>query len=111
MWTAATTPVVATTGDDIASRLRGAWEGLLTSVTVIVTGLAALLPWVVVAGLVVLVVNRVRRRRGLRPTGPALATAGAGDQGSVTAPSTPSTPSASGAPSAPGEPGAPAPKD
>jgi hypothetical protein len=77
LWTAATTPVVAATGDDVASRLRGAWEGLLTSATVIVTGLAALLPWIVVAGLAALVVVRVRRRRAAASLTPALATAGA----------------------------------
>jgi hypothetical protein len=87
LWTAATTPVVATTGEDVASRLRGAWEGLLTSATVIVTGLAALLPWLVVLGLVALVVLRVRRRRPAAAS-PALAapggSAGSGTGGSGT---------------------------
>jgi hypothetical protein len=102
LWTAATTPVVAATGDDVGSRLRGAWEGLLTSATVIVTGLAALLPWIVVAGLAALVVVRLRRRRAAASPTPALATAGAsasaGSAGSANPPAAPTAaaPTASG---------------
>ncbi|WP_323098560.1 DUF4349 domain-containing protein [Intrasporangium sp. YIM S08009] len=114
MWTAATTPVVAATGDDITSRLRGAWEGLLTSATVILTGLAALLPWIVVIGLGVLVVMRVRRRRTVGSPVPAVATAGAsGASGAAGAPSPtgaggvgdPGAPTPTGGPNATGTPG------
>jgi hypothetical protein len=114
LWTAATTPVVAATGDDVASRLRGAWEGLLTSATVIVTGLAALLPWIVVAGLAALVVVRLRRRRAAASPTPALATAGApasaGSAGSANPPAAP-TPAAPTATGTAGEPPSRASKD
>ena len=101
MWTAATTPVTATTGDDVASRLRGAWDGLLTSATVIVTGLAALLPWIVVLGLGAFVILRFRRRRGSRSPVRAGATATT-TTGSSSAPTSgvpaPGVPSTVGAP-------------
>ena len=104
MWTAATTPVVATTGENLTSRLRGAWEGLLTSATVIVTGLAALLPWIVVVGLGALVVMRLRRRRTVGSATPVLATAGTAGTPSTTATGSAGDP---GAPTATGTPGGP----
>ena len=114
MWTAATTPAVVATGDDVASRLRGAWEGLLTSATVIVTGIAALLPWIVVIGLGALVVVRVRRRRTVGSPVPAVATAGAAGTASPSGPAgvgDPGAPTPTGAPSATGGAAAPASDD
>lgn len=53
--------------------LQDAWTGFLTSVGVIVTGLAVLLPWLLVALLVALPLRAwLRRRRGL-PAAPAAA--------------------------------------
>ena len=61
LWTDATTPA-AGSDDGIAGGLRTAWDSLLGSVTVILTGLAALLPWLVVLVPIVLLVLRYRRR-------------------------------------------------
>lgn len=60
LWTSGTTP--PDDGNDFLAALRGAWEAFLTSLTVIVTGVAAMLPWLVLVMLVVLVVRRFRRR-------------------------------------------------
>lgn len=61
LWTSGTTPPDQDDNDFVAA-LRGAWNAFLTSLTVILTGLAAMLPWLVLALLVVLVVRRFRRR-------------------------------------------------
>ena len=61
LWTDATTPVPAQ--DGIAGGLRTAWDSLLGSVTVILTGLAALLPWLVLLVPLTLLALRVWRRR------------------------------------------------
>ena len=62
LWTDATTPVPTQSG--IAGGLRTAWDSLLGSVTVILTGLAALLPWLVLLVPLTLLALRVWRRRG-----------------------------------------------
>jgi hypothetical protein len=51
--------------------LHDAWTGLLASVGVIVTGLAVLLPWLLVAVVVALPLRAWLRRRRGTPTGPA----------------------------------------
>ncbi len=61
LWTDATTPVPTQGG--IAGGLRTAWDSLLGSVTVILTGLAALLPWLVLLVPLTLLALRVWRRR------------------------------------------------
>jgi hypothetical protein len=61
LWTDATTPVP--TQDGFAGGLRTAWDSLLGSVTVILTGLAALLPWLVLLVPLSLLALRVWRRR------------------------------------------------
>jgi hypothetical protein len=86
MWTSDAAPVAEDEG--FTSGLRDAWNGLLRSVTVILTGLAALLPWLVILGLVGLVVLRVRRRAPTPPSGSAAAgppatTGSAGSSGSA----------------------------
>lgn len=65
LWTDATASAEPGEGG-FTGGLRSAWDGLLTSVTVIVTGLAALLPWLLVLGLLAWVALRVLR--GRRPT-------------------------------------------
>ncbi|NUO36250.1 MAG: DUF4349 domain-containing protein [Dermatophilaceae bacterium] len=64
LWTDSTTPVTGS-DDGIAGGLRTAWDSLLGSVTVILTGLAALLPWLVVLVPLTLVALRYRRRHGV----------------------------------------------
>jgi hypothetical protein len=61
MWTDQTQP--AQTSNGFVDGLRTAWDGLLTSLTVILTGLAALLPWLVVLGLLAWFGLRIYRRR------------------------------------------------
>jgi hypothetical protein len=61
LWTDATTPVAS--DDGIAGGLRTAWDSLLGSVTVVLTGLAALLPWLVLLVPLTLLALRLRRRR------------------------------------------------
>jgi hypothetical protein len=75
LWTNATEPQ-STTPSGFLSGLHDAWTGFLTSVGVIVTGLAVLLPWLLV-GLVVALPLRawLRRRRG-SSTAPAATPAG-----------------------------------
>ena len=61
LWTDDTTPVAE--DDGLAGGLRTAWESLLASLTVIVTGLAVLLPWLVIlVPLTLLALRRWRRR-------------------------------------------------
>lgn len=63
LWTSDVEPVVD--DDGFLDGLRGAWDAFLSSLTVIFTGLAVLLPWIVIALIAALVVRRVlRRRRG-----------------------------------------------
>ncbi len=61
LWTDATTPVPTEGG--ITGGLRTAWDSLLGSVTVILTGLAALVPWLVLLVPLTLLGLRVWRRR------------------------------------------------
>ena len=56
--------------DTFLSGLAAGWEALVTTISVTLVVLGALLPWLVVAGLVALVVVAVRRRRR-RPAPPA----------------------------------------
>ncbi len=62
LWTSDAGPVDE--GNAFLDALRGAWDAFLSSITVIFTGLAVLLPWLLIALLVALVVRRVLRRRG-----------------------------------------------
>lgn len=62
LWTSDVEPVVDDEGGFLAA-LRGAWDAFLSSLAVIFTGLAVLLPWLVIVLLVVLVTRRVLRRR------------------------------------------------
>ena len=51
--------------------LNAAWEGLLDSLTLVLNGLAVLLPWLLILGLIAFVTLRVlRRRRAAAPTTP-----------------------------------------
>lgn len=63
LWTSDAEPLVE---DDngFASAMRGAWDAFLSSIAVIFTGLAVLLPWLVIALLVALIARRILRRRG-----------------------------------------------
>ncbi len=61
LWTAATAP--AASGNFFVDNLKKAWNGMLGSVVVIVAGLATLLPWLVVLGLLAWVGMRLARRR------------------------------------------------
>lgn len=101
LWTDATAPVT-TPDDGIAGGLRTAWDSLLGSVTVILTGLAALLPWLVLLVPLTLLALRIRRRRSA-VTGQAPAAPGSPVPALVGAPASASTDPepASGAP-APG---------
>lgn len=90
LWTPATAQAATEENDnDFASGLSRAWSGLLGSVTVIVAGLATLLPWLALLALVGWVTLRARRRSALAgavgshtSTGPG--TAGTGDTASTT---------------------------
>lgn len=88
LWTPATAQA-ATDENAFVSGLSRAWSGLLGSVTVIVAGLATLLPWLALLALVVWVTLRARRRSALAgavgshtSTGPG--TAGTGSTASTT---------------------------
>ncbi len=72
LWTSEVEPVVD--DDGFLDGLRGAWDAFLSSLTVIFTGLAVLLPWIVIALIVALVVRRILRRRGRPGTGAASST-------------------------------------
>ncbi|KRC89928.1 hypothetical protein ASE25_10450 [Terrabacter sp. Root85] len=61
LWTDATTPVQTDSG--LGGGLRTAWESFLGSLTVILTGLAALLPWLVLLVPLTLLALRLWRRR------------------------------------------------
>ena len=69
MWTPAAATVVE--GSGVVGGLNAAWEGLLDSLTLVLTGLAVLLPWLLILGLIAFVTLRVlRRRRAAAPTTP-----------------------------------------
>lgn len=69
MWTPAAAAVDE--GSGVVRGLNAAWEGLLDSLTLVLTGLAVLLPWLLLLGLIAFVVLRVvRRRRSPAPTSP-----------------------------------------
>ncbi|MEP7332267.1 MAG: DUF4349 domain-containing protein [Terracoccus sp.] len=63
LWTGAAAPSASDNGFIVD--LRKAWAGLLGSVTVIVAGLATLLPWLVVLGLLAWVGLRLLHRRSV----------------------------------------------
>lgn len=87
LWTPATAQA-ATNDNAFASGLSRAWSGLLGSVTVIVAGLATLLPWLALLALVVWVTLRARRRSALAgAVGPHTST-GPGTAGTVSTAST-----------------------
>ncbi len=62
LWTPAAAEEVSKDSGVVAS-LTSAWQGLLTSLTVILTGVAVLLPWLALIALGALVWVRVARRR------------------------------------------------
>ncbi|EWT01934.1 hypothetical protein N865_12780 [Intrasporangium oryzae NRRL B-24470] len=68
LWTAGVTPV-ATVDSGFVATLRAAWDHLLASVGVIVTGLAVLLPWLLIGLIVAWVVRRMRLGRNRPATG------------------------------------------
>ena len=69
MWTPAAASVDE--GSGVVSGLNAAWEGLLDSLTLVLTGLAVLLPWLLLLGLIAFIALRVvRRRRSATPTSP-----------------------------------------
>jgi hypothetical protein len=73
LWTDATTP--SDTDDGFGGGLRTAWESLLGSLAVIVTGLAVLLPWLVIlVPLTLLALRRWRRRDAGAPVATSHAT-------------------------------------
>jgi hypothetical protein len=79
LWTDATAPV--TSDDGFAGGLRTAWDSMLGSVTAILTGLAALLPWLVLLVPLTLLALRFWRRRSpavpAAPASPAVAASAA----------------------------------
>ena len=101
MWTPAAAAVVDE-GTGAVGGLRGAWQALLSSLTVILTGLAVLLPWLLLIGLGAFITLRVMRRRrtsaatpaAMAPTTavPAPATAAATTAPATTAPTQPVPP-------------------
>lgn len=70
LWTGAT-PLAPGDDDGFLGALRGAWDTLLSSLGVIVTGLAAIVPWLLVVGLLALLVRSGLRRRGRGTPAPA----------------------------------------
>lgn len=64
LWTGASEATAS--GNGLVDSLRAARDGLLSSVAVITSGVATLLPWMLVLSLVAWVAIRVQRRR--RPT-------------------------------------------
>lgn len=97
LWTDATTP--AQTADGFTGGLRTAWESLLGSLTVILTGLAALLPWLVLLVPLTLLGLRIWRRRSAGMPSPASPTQG--DPAAPAAPASPAPPSVAPVPAGP----------
>jgi hypothetical protein len=81
LWTDATTPVQTEGG--LGSGLRTAWESFLGSLTVILTGLAALLPWLVLLVPLTLLGLRLWRRHTAGM--PSASSHAAGDPGAAPA--------------------------
>jgi hypothetical protein len=98
MWTDQTAPTE--TGNGFLDGLRNAWDGLLGSLTVILTGLAALLPWLLVLGLLAWFGLRIYRRR-TQAAAPA-ATAPAATSASAPAATAPAAPATSDPTPSPG---------
>lgn len=72
LWTGSTPAPPVTTG--FVGQLREAWTGLLDSVAVLITGLAVILPWLLVLAVLVFVGRRWWGRRGAGvPQAPATA--------------------------------------
>lgn len=67
LWTAAVAPVEEESG--FVGALRTAWDRLLSSLEVILIGLAVLAPWILLALLVAWAVRGVQRRRATTPSG------------------------------------------
>lgn len=67
MWTD-TTPVPVPAGSGFTGGLSSAWDSLLGSLTVVLTGLAALLPWLVVGVPLALLALRLWRRHRSGPS-------------------------------------------
>ncbi|GAA5028543.1 hypothetical protein GCM10023258_24150 [Terrabacter aeriphilus] len=66
LWTDST-PAPSTGEGGFVATVRAAWEALLGSLTVILTGLAVLLPWLVVGVPLVVLLGRLWRRRATAP--------------------------------------------
>ena len=98
LWTDATTPVPTQSG--IAGGLRTAWDSLLGSVTVILTGLAALLPWLVLLVPLTLLALRVWRRRSAGM--PSATSHMAGDPAALSSPPAPAETAGASSPAGPG---------
>jgi hypothetical protein len=98
MWTPAAAAVVDE-GTGAVGGLRGAWQALLSSLTVILTGLAVLLPWLLLIGLGAFITLRVmRRRRTSAATPAAMAPTAAVPATAVPATAAPATAEATTAP-------------
>jgi hypothetical protein len=96
LWTGST-PASTTDDGGFVATVRAAWEALLGSLTVILTGLAVLLPWLVVGIPIVVVLGRLWRRRATTPA----------PSSTTTSPSAASTPGApASVPTPTGSPGA-----
>ena len=114
LWTDATTPVQTDNG--FTGGLRTAWESLLGSLTVILTGLAALLPWLVLLVPLTLLGLRIWRRRsagmpsaaspthGVPATPAATVPAATAPAATVPAGPVPAPPTAGSSPAGPGAP-------
>lgn len=75
LWTAATKAAEPSDDNAFVANLNAAWDTFVTSASVILTGLAALLPWLVIALLVAFLLRRTLRDRFSRtPTSPATPT-------------------------------------
>lgn len=104
LWTDATTPVAPQ--DGVSGGLRTAWDSLLGSVTVIITGLAVLLPWLVLLVPLTLLGLRLWRRRSAgMPSATSPAVAGPAVQSSAQSLQPTGQPTATTAPTSPAGPG------
>jgi Domain of unknown function (DUF4349) len=91
MWTPAAADV-ADQGSSGVGGLRGAWEALLASLSVVLTGLAVLLPWLLLLGLGAWITLRVVRRRRAAVVAPVAPSPSAGSPAPVPATSPTSPP-------------------